>query len=99
MSNSPKRLAVTAVYRWATLLAGLFLMTAETVAAQQPVAAQNASQGSPTSMNATDACESDAEVPHTSRSTVGSIRPCCDFTPSAMGIRSTWACARGRAPA
>jgi hypothetical protein len=55
-----RRLAVTAVYRWATLLAGLFLLTADTVAAQLPGVSQSASQRTPASVSATDTCEADA---------------------------------------
>ena len=55
-----RRLAASPVYRWATLLAGLLVMTANPVAAQLPAASQDASLGSPPPVSATNACESDA---------------------------------------
>jgi hypothetical protein len=55
-----RHLAASPVYRWATLLAGLLVMTANPVAAQLPAASQDASLGSPPPVSATNACESDA---------------------------------------
>jgi hypothetical protein len=55
-----RRLAASPVYRWATLLTGLLVMTANPVAAQLPAASQDASLGSPPPVSATDACESGA---------------------------------------
>ena len=50
-------LAATPVFRWATLLTGLFLMTANPIAAEPPGASQGASQEGPSSVRATDDCE------------------------------------------
>jgi hypothetical protein len=55
-----RRLAASPVYRWATLLAGLLVVTANPVAAQLPAASQDASLESPPPVSATNACESDA---------------------------------------
>jgi hypothetical protein len=55
-----RRLAASPVYRWATLLAGLLVMTANPVAAQLSAASQDANLGSPPPVSVTDACESDA---------------------------------------
>jgi hypothetical protein len=52
-----RRLDVSPVFRWVTLLGGLLVMTASPVAAQLPGASQDVSQRSPTSVSATDACE------------------------------------------
>jgi hypothetical protein len=56
-----RRFDETPVTRWATLLAALFLMAVNPLAAQLPPAAsKDASQGNPNSVSTTDSCESDA---------------------------------------
>jgi hypothetical protein len=55
-----KRLAWPPIFRWATLLAALFLMAANPLAAQLPAAMQGASQAGRDPDSKSDACESDA---------------------------------------